>query len=129
MRRLIKFLYTMGAIGLMGAMACLLVMLGATPAPEQLAEYALMRGTMGDIAKWVLLPSLGLTVVAGLLAIAVNPAYHSAGWAWAKLASGVLIFEWGLVGVKGPMQREAALAASALTVAPSPQPQAEACVP
>jgi hypothetical protein len=114
MRRLMKFLHTMGAVGLMGAMACLLVLLGLTPAPAQLAEYALMRGAMGDIARWIFLPSLALTLIAGLLAIAVNRAFHNAGWAWAKLASGILLFEWGFVGVQGPMQQEAALAASAL---------------
>ncbi|MFO1304322.1 MAG: hypothetical protein U1F54_11350 [Burkholderiales bacterium] len=109
-----KFLHTMGAIGLLGAMACLLVLLGSIPPPAQLAEYALMRGAMVDIAKWVFLPSLALTLIAGLLAIALNRAFQSAGWAWAKLASGILLFEWGLVGVQGPMEQEAALAASAL---------------
>lgn len=29
-----------------------------------------------------------LTLIAGLLAIAVNRAYHNAGWAWVKLAAG-----------------------------------------
>ena len=114
MRRVMKFLHTMGAIGLLGAMACLLVLLGLTPAPAQLAEYALMRGAMSEIARWVFLPSLALTLVAGLLAIAANGAYHNAGWAWVKLASGIVLFEWGFVGVLGPMQHEAALAASAL---------------
>jgi hypothetical protein len=114
MRRLMKFLHTMGAIGLLGAMACLLVLLGLTPHPAQLAEYALLRAAMEGIARWVFLPSLGLTLIAGLLAIALTPAFHNAGWAWAKLASGILIFEWGFVGVQGPMQQEAALAASVL---------------
>ena len=114
MRRLMKFLHPMGAIGLMGAVACLLVLLGLTPAPAQLAEYALLRGAMGDIARWVFLPSLALTMIAGLLAIALNPVFHNAGWAWAKAATGILLFEWGFAGVQGPMQQAAALAASAL---------------
>ena len=114
MRRAMKFLHTMGAIGLMGAMACLLVLLNLTPAPTSLPEYALMRGAMGDIAKWIFLPSLGLTLVAGLLAIAVNRAFHNAGWAWLKLVTGVVMFEWGFVAVQGPMQQEAELAAQAL---------------
>ena len=114
-RRLMKFLHTMGAIGLMGAMACLLVLLKFTPAPSSsLAEYALMRGAMADIAKWVFLPSLALTLVAGLLAIAINRSFHNAGWAWAKLASGIVIFEWGFVGVEGPMEQEAELARNVL---------------
>jgi len=109
-----KFLHTMGAIGLMGAMACLLVLLNLTPAPSSLSNYAMMRAAMGGIATWVFLPSIALTLVAGLLAIAVNRAFHSAGWAWAKLATGILIFEWGFAGIQGPMQQEAELSARAL---------------
>src|SRR5262245_4432284 len=98
----------------MGALACLLVLFGLTPAPSSLPEFALMRAAMGGIATWVFLPSLALTLVAGLLAIAVNRAYHSAGWAWAKLATGILIFEWGFAAVQGPMQQEAELSARVL---------------
>jgi uncharacterized membrane protein len=115
MRRLIKFMHTMGAIGLMGAMACLLVLFSFMPAPTSLSEYAVMRAAMGGIATWVFLPSLALTLIAGLLAIAANRAYHNAGWAWAKLLSGVLVFEWGFAAVQGPMQQEAELSARALT--------------
>src|SRR5215475_4266369 len=114
MRRLMKFLHTMGATGLMGALACLLVLLAFTPAPASLSEYALMRAAVGGIATWIFLPSLGLTLVAGLLAIGINRAYHSAGWAWAKLASGVIVFEWGFTAIMGPMQQEAELSAQAL---------------
>jgi len=113
-RRILKFLHTMGAIGLMGAMAALLVLLAWTPPPSELATYATMRGAMGAVATWVFFPSLGLTLVAGLLAIAVTRGFHDAGWAWAKAASGILIFESGFVGVLGPMQREAEQAARAL---------------
>lgn len=109
-----KFMHTMGAIGLMGSMACLLVLLSVTPPPSSLSQYALMRGAMSNIATWVFLPSLALTLVAGLLAIAVNRAYHNAGWAWVKLATGILIFEWGFAAVQGPMQHEAELSAQAL---------------
>ena len=55
-----------------------------------------------------------METTAGLLAIAVNRAYQSAGWAWAKLATGILIFEWGFAGIQGPMQQEAELSARAL---------------
>ena len=114
MRRSIKFLHTMGAIGLMGAMACLLVLLSFTPAPASLSEYALMRVAMGGIATWIFLPSLGLTLIAGLLAMGINRAYHNAGWAWVKLFSGLLVFEWGLAAIQGPMQQEAELSARAV---------------
>ena len=104
----------MGAIGLMGAMASLLVLLGQAPPPTALAEYAVLRGAMGAIATWIFLPSLGLTLVAGLLAIGLNRGYHNAGWAWLKLATGILVFEFGFAGIQGPMQEEAEQSAKAL---------------
>ncbi len=113
MRQLMKFLHTMGAIGLMGAMSAMLVMLAYAPAPTSLAEYAEIRSAMGGIAKWIFLPSLALTLIGGLLALAVNRAYQDAGWALTKLATGIIIFEWGFVAVQGPMEQEAALAAKA----------------
>jgi hypothetical protein len=109
-----KFLHTIGAIGLMGAMACLIVLLGFVPKPTSLSEYALMTAAMSGIVTWVFFPSLAVTLIAGLLAIALNRAHHSAGWAWAKLATGVLIFEWGFTAVLGPMQEEAELSARVL---------------
>ncbi len=114
MRRFIKFLHTIGAIGLMGAMACLLVLLAYAPPPRQVAEYASLRGAMGGIATWILLPSLALTLVAGLIAMALNPNYQNAPWALVKLATGILVFEWGFAGMVGPMQEEAARAAAVL---------------
>ena len=114
MRHLLKFLHTLGAIGLMGAMASLLVLLQVAPPPASLAEYAAVRAAMGAIASWIFLPSLGLTLIAGLVAIAYGKVFHNAGWAWAKAISGVLVFESGFVGVAGPMQREAVRSAEAL---------------
>ena len=73
-----------------------------------------MRGAMGSIATYVFFPSLGLTLVAGLLAIGLHRGFHDAGWAWAKLAAGILMFESGFVGVLGPMQAEAERSARAL---------------
>lgn len=115
MRRLLKFLHTIGAIGLMGAMACLLVLLVLSPSPDKLAEYAMMRGAMGAIATWIYLPSFVLTLITGLLAIAVNKTFHNAGWAWVKLATGLAVFEGSFVGVIGPMQSEAEQSAVALS--------------
>jgi len=113
-RHLLKFLHTIGAIGLMGSMASLLVLLSLAPPPGALAEYALIRGAMGSIATWIFFPSLGLTLIAGLIALGYSKAYHNAGWAWAKAISGILVFESGFVGILGPMQREAERSAEAL---------------
>jgi hypothetical protein len=112
---LLKFLHTLGAIGLMGAAASMLVLLSLAPAPaNSLAGYAHIRDALGAIARWLFLPSMTLTLIAGLLAIAANRSFHNAGWAWVKAATGILIFEAGFVGVQGPMTQEAARSASAL---------------
>jgi hypothetical protein len=113
-RHLLKFLHTMGAIGLMGAMASLLVLVSMTPPPTSLATYASIRGIMGVIATWILFPSLGVMLIAGLLAMAFSRVYQNAGWAWMKAATGILMFEGCLVGVVGPIQQEAEQSAKAL---------------
>jgi hypothetical protein len=114
MRRLIKFLHTLGAIGLMGAMACLVVMLLWLPPPTSLETYGALRTSMAAITQWVFMPSLGATLISGLIAIAANPGFHNAGWAWAKAVSGILIFEGGLVSVMGPIQHEADASAAVI---------------
>lgn len=91
----------------------MLVLLSFAPPPTSLAGYASMRGAMGAIATWIFLPALALTLVAGLLAMAANYAYQNAGWAWVKLATGILVFEGGL-RVQGSMQEEAGRSARAL---------------
>ena len=69
---------------------------------------------MDRIARLIFLPSLVLTLIAGLLSLAVNRSYQNAGWALTKLATGIIIFEWGFVAVQGPIQNEAALATRVL---------------
>ena len=120
MRHLLKFLHTLGAIGLIGAMATLLILSRMAPPPDALEGYALIRGAMGVIATWIFFPSLGVTLIAGLLAIAYSRAYQNAGWAWLKAASGILLFESGFVGVLGPIQQEAEQSALALAGSADP---------
>jgi hypothetical protein len=105
LRRLFKFLHTIGAIGLMGAMACLLAIISFAPA--SLAGHAAVMGAMANIATWVFVPSLAVTLIAGLLSIAVTPGYQDAGWVWMKAATGILIFEGGFLYVAGPIQAAA----------------------
>lgn len=68
---------------------------------------------MSGIATWILLPALGLTLVAGLFAMALTTAYQNAGWAWVKLATGILIFE-AFFHVQGSIRDEAGRSARAL---------------
>ncbi len=69
-------------------------------------------------------PSFALTLVAGMLAIAVNRAVHDAGWAWVKLATGILVFA-GSFQVLGSAQQEAKRSAGALAGRLDPEPFGE----
>jgi hypothetical protein len=113
LQRLLKFFHTIGAVGFMGSLACLLVLEYLAPPPSSLTDYALIRGAMGMIANWVFFPSFFLTLVPGLLALAATPAFQNAGWAWIKAASGILVFAGGLHAL-APIQDEARLSAEAL---------------
>jgi hypothetical protein len=48
-----------------------------------------------------------------MMAIAVNRAFHDAGWAWVKLATGILVFA-GSFQVLGSIQNEATRSVGAL---------------
>jgi hypothetical protein len=97
----------------MGSIASLLVLMNFSPPSTSLAGYALMRGAIAEIATWVFFPSFSLTLVAGMLAIAANRAFHNAGWAWVKLATGILVFA-GSFQVLASIQDEAKRSAGAL---------------
>jgi hypothetical protein len=97
----------------MGSAASLLVLATFAPAPDSLAKYALFRAAMSAVGTWVFLPSLALTLIAGLLAIAATRAFHDAGWAWLKAATGIVIFAGGLHAL-APIQDEAKRSADAL---------------
>lgn len=114
MRKLLKFLHTMGAIGFTGALAALLVLHTTLPEPSELERFAQVRIAQGAVAKYLLLPSMGLVVISGLLALVATPRFQSEGWVWAKLISGITVFEGTLVAVQGPMERAARQAREAL---------------
>ncbi|WP_439100739.1 DUF2269 family protein [Congregibacter sp.] len=114
MRKALKFLHTIGSIGITGALVVQFLMLQNMPPVESLQAYATAREQMGLIAQWILFPSLGLVLVSGLLSMAWTDAFHSQGWVWMKLALGVSVFEGTLIAVKGPATQEAARAAQAL---------------
>lgn len=114
MRKLLKFMHTLGGIGLTGALLVQLLMLQNMPEVAQLEAYATARQQMGLVAQWVLFPSLALVLVSGLLSMAWTDAFHGAGWVWMKLALGVTTFEGTLVAIQGPAKREAARAMQAL---------------
>ena len=114
MRKFLKLLHTLGGIGLTGALFVQMLMLQNMPPVDSLQAYAAARGQMGLVAEYVLFPALAMVLVSGLLSMAWTDAFHGAGWVWAKLALGIVVFEGTLIAIQGPAKREAALAAAAL---------------
>lgn len=114
MARLSKFLHTVGAIGLAGAMVSLIAMMAALPERTAVAEFAAVRGAMRVVADYILMPSLAITLLSGLLSFALSHAYMNSGWALAKLVSGIVLFEGTLIAVHGPIRRAAEQSAKAV---------------
>jgi len=115
MRRLLKFLHSAAAAALMGAAAAMVIVLMFTPASIDDAGYATVVLGMSKLAAWIIGPTMVLTVITGLLAMAVHPPFQDAGWVWAKAATGILVLQAGL-HIIGPLQEEAARAANGLAI-------------
>jgi len=117
-RKSLKMLHELGAIGVMGSFASCLVLVATAPPSRSLAAYAAVRQSIAAISHWLLVPSLALVVVSGMLAIAANKAYVDAGWAWFKAALGLGMFEGTLLTVAGSARRAAELSAMAASGKP-----------
>lgn len=115
MRRLLKFLHTLSAIGLAGGLAAYMLVLSAAPEVSSLSEYAALRASLVPLSQWLVLPSMLVALVSGLLAMAAHTPYLNAPWVWVKALSGILIFEATLASVDAPVT--AAAEASARAVA------------
>jgi uncharacterized membrane protein YgdD (TMEM256/DUF423 family) len=120
--RMLKLLHQLGAIGMMGALAACVVLVAVAPR-ESLVEYAAFRQGIEAVTRILLVPSLALVLVSGLLAIAVNRAYHNAGWAWIKAVLGIVMFEGTLLTIQASARRAAELSALAASTA-TPDPAA-----
>ncbi len=112
MKRLLKALHELGAVGVIGSFAACIVLIGTTPA-RPLIGYAAVRHGIAAITQWLLVPSLALVLISGLLAIAANDAYKNAGWAWLKAILGISLFEGTLSTVAASARHAAELSALA----------------
>ena len=114
MRRLLKFLHTMSAIGITGGLAAYMMVLAYGPPVESLEAYAAMRESLAIVSKWLILPSMLIVVLSGLLAIAAHYPFAEAPWVWVKALAGILVFESTLMAIDGPAQKAAELSAKAV---------------
>jgi uncharacterized membrane protein len=110
MRRLLKFLHSIAACGLIGALAAYAVVLLLAPQDTPQA-YAAMRLTVAALASHLLIPSMAVAIVTGLIAMAVHYPFAQTRWAWMKALLGLGIFEatLGLVQSKATAAADAAL--------------------
>ena len=111
-KRLLKALHTLGAMGVTGAV----LPAGAAPAsPAGLGPRrirALQPSLSGN--QWLgAVPSLGVVVLSGFLSVGINRAFHSAPWVFIKLMFSVPVFESPSV-VHGPLTADATRATAAL---------------
>ncbi len=108
-KRLSKLLHELGSVGLTGALASGLILLATAPQGSA-EEVATVQVAISGLSRWLLVPSLALVLVSGLFSMAIHPPFHNAGWVWAKLLMGVIVFEGTLIHVDGTAQQAAALA-------------------
>jgi hypothetical protein len=109
----------LGAAGMIGAMAAVAIVMILAPAAVGASGYGPVVAAMAKIAAWIIGPSVVLTVISGLLAIAAHAPFQDAGWVWVKAATGILVLE-GAVHVLGPIQEAAKRGAGALAAGPDP---------
>ena len=92
MRQTVKFLHTLSSCGLIGALLAYMLVLWKAP-QETVTQYADLREIISLIARFILVPSLGLSLVSGLLSMMVHRPYQEKRWAWAKAFLGLAMFE------------------------------------
>jgi len=110
LKRLLKILHEIGAVGVMGSFAACLVLVIKSPT-QPVVAYAAMLQAIATITQWLLLPSLVIVLLSGLLAIAATSAFHNAAWAWVKALLGLSVFGGTLVTINASARRAAELAA------------------
>ena len=92
MRKFVKFLHTFASCGLIGALLGYLVVL--IIAPQATAQaYADKRLIIQGISQYILLPSLGISLVSGLISMMVHRPFQELRWVWAKAILGLSMFE------------------------------------
>ena len=110
MRKTWKFLHTLAACGVIGALLGYAVLLAHAPqdTPE---AYAAMRQSISALCDYILFPSLAVVLITGLLAMAAHHPFVEMRWVWLKALMGLGMFE-GTLAVIGSKANDAAAIAA-----------------
>lgn len=92
MRKFLKFVHTVASCGLLGALLGYFIVLVHAPQDTPRA-YADARQIISLLCSYLLVPSLGVALVSGLLAMAAHPPFFDTRWAWLKAILGLSTFE------------------------------------
>ncbi|MGQ0672337.1 MAG: DUF2269 family protein [Hyphomicrobium sp.] len=110
MRKALKFLHTLAACGLIGALVGYAVILLKAP-QETASQYADARVTIDALCDYVLLPSLAVALVSGMLSMAVHRPFQEHTWVWIKALLGIGMFEATLAIIQSKADYAARLSA------------------
>jgi len=100
MRKTIKIIHSLASCGLIGGLAAYMIVLAWSPQASP-AQYADVRQTIAAISNYILVPSLGVALVTGLVAMMVQRAFQEMRWVWLKAVLGLAMFEATLAVIQG----------------------------
>jgi hypothetical protein len=110
MRWLLKFCHHLSSCGMAAGLIGYAFLLLKAP-QETSAQVAELRMMVSQLANYVLVPSLGLALVSGLLAIVVHRPFQENRWVWVKALIGLTLFESTLAIVQSKANDGALIAA------------------
>jgi hypothetical protein len=114
MRKAVKILHSLASCGLIGGLAAYMVVLVWSPQATP-SQYADMRQAIAAISNYILVPSLGVALVTGLVAMMVQRAFQEMRWVWVKALLGFAMFEATLAVIQGKANEGLSLAQKVAT--------------
>jgi len=110
-RRVVKLLHTVAAAGVIGTLLAQMALISSLSVDAHPQTVASVRASVAHLADTVLLPSVAAALISGLLAVIVHRPFTLQGWVWFKGLLALSMFEGSLLGIVGPANRAAEIAA------------------
>ncbi len=92
MRKILKIFHSLASCGLIGGLIAYGLLLLRAP-QDSARQFADMRLNIAALCDYVLVPSLGIAVVTGLVAMIVHRPFQDLRWVWLKAVLGLALFE------------------------------------